>query len=458
MKQETEIRRRVQIVREGKANAVLTVKSSLRSERPDHDSRHDPRRATPTPSPASTMNIIAAIVLTTQLTLSGHLHDGLAALEAKKYDAAIASLTKVVDDKEPGNAFRELALHFRAEAYRGKGDKAKALADWTALLKTKPNAQLREPALAGFKEVGGDPKQLLPADSPKAVWEKFVAAAQKADLDGALAVSTGLWRDLIRKETRGDGGRLQSQFGREVFIVGEERIGEEADEGKAWLGISNRQGGDSIVMELAIDPKTGGWVISSYQEKDRNRAPDPSITNRNKLNHIDRALQLWAADHDNQFPPDMVNLGSHSIADKDILLWTNPQKPDEKLPFEYCPGLSLLKNPLTAVLVAAPVAVDGQREVLLLNGSSRKMKEDEFLKTALAQKWAIAGAWNLTKDQQGEVRQLVKQIGHEDFKVRQTARAKLQAMGGGITPVLEEFRDAADPEIRATVRELLTGK
>jgi hypothetical protein len=407
---------------------------------------------------AAMMNLIAALTVATQIALSGHLHDGLKALDAKQYDAAITSLTKVIEDKEPSNPFRDMALHYRAEAYRGKGDKAKALADWTALLKTKPNPQLREPALAAFKDVGGDPKQLLPSDSPKAVWEKFVAAAQLGDLDGALAVSTGFWQGFIRTESRGEGTKLQRQFGRERFIVGEERIGEKEDEGKAWIEISGRGGREQIALEFVIDPQTGGWLISSYQEKDRNRATDPSIVNRNKLNQISRALQLWAADHDNKFPPDLVNLGRHSITDKDILLWTNPQKPEEKLPFEYCPGLSRQHGALNSVLLAAPKAVNGQREVVLINGSSPRMTEEGFLKVARSQKWAIAGAWSLTKEQEEEVRQLVKQLGHEDAKVRQAARVKLTAMGGGIAPVLEEFRKHTDPEIRFAVGELLNGR
>jgi tetratricopeptide (TPR) repeat protein len=405
------------------------------------------------------MNFLAAVVLTTQLTLSGQLHDGLAALEAKKYDAAIASLTKIVDDKDPGNSFRELALHFRAEAYRGKGDKAKALADWATLLKQTRNDQLREPALAGYKDLGGDPKQLLPADSPAAVWGKFVAAAQKADLEGALALSTGLWRELIMKESKGDGGKLQREFGRDAYFVSNERIGEKDDAGKAWIELGREGSRQGVMLEFVLNPKSSTWLISGFI-KNRNGDGSGGAANLNRLKQVGLALQMWAADTGAGFPDRLDALKEKYLQGAEVFLWVHPQKPEEKRPFEYCPVLNP-KDDGNKLVAAAPVAVNGQREVLHLDGSVRLMKEEDFVAAARAQKWSVAGTWkkeDLSREQQDEVRQLVQQLGHADFKVRTAARAKLQAMGGVIAPVLEEFRDAADPEIRATVRELLAGR
>lgn len=409
------------------------------------------------------MNFLATVVLTTQLTLTGNLNDGLKALDAKKYDAAITSLTKVIEDKDPGNSFRELALHFRAEAYRGKGDKAKALADWTALLKLTRNAEIRETALTGFKESGGDPKQLLPADSPTAVWGKFLAAAQKADLDGALAVSTGVWKELVMKETKGRADRLQREFSREdAPVVTSERIGEKDEAGKAWLELGDKHGRAEITLELTLDVTSNSWLISSYREnRNGDRSSPPAASNMNRLKQIGVALHMWAVDNGNKLPEKLATLKGSYIQGEDILLWVNPQKPEEKRPFEYCPGLNLSTPGATTLLAAAPVAVNGQREVLYLDGHVITMKEEEFMKAAKEQKWAVAGAWkkeDLSKEKQEEIRQLIQQLGHAEFKVRKDARAKLQTMGGAITPVLEEYRNATDPEIRATVRELLGEK
>jgi len=393
------------------------------------------------------MHLLAALSLATQLALSGHLHDGLKALDAKQYDAAISSLTKVVDEKDAGNPFREVGLHYRAEAYRAKGDKEKALADWTTLLKATRNDQLRAPALAGFKAVGGDPKQLLPTDSPTAVWEKFLAAAEGNDIAAAKALSTGMWLQQVA----GTEGRALVELSK--YIAGNERIGERSEAGRAWIELSREGSRSGVLLEFVLDQNANAWLISSFSKTRRGNGR--AAANISNLKQLGLRLLVWVEEHNGRLPDKL-----DALKDSQTLLWADPQNPEDKRPFEYCAGLST-KDDSSKLVAAAPVAVSGSREVLFLDGSTRVMKEDDFLAAARVQRWLVPGAAtkdDLPKEKQDEVRQLVSQLSHAEFKVRNTARTKLQAMGAIIFPVLEEFRDAADPEIRATVRELLEGK
>jgi hypothetical protein len=64
----------------------------------------------------------------------------------------------------------------------------------------------------------------------------------------------------------------------------------------------------------------------------------------------------------------------------------------------------------------------------------------------------------VAKEVAAEVTDLIPKLGDKDSKVRAAARKRLQEIGAPATPFLQEQKRNADPEIRATIRELLKSR
>lgn len=62
---------------------------------------------------------------------------------------------------------------------------------------------------------------------------------------------------------------------------------------------------------------------------------------------------------------------------------------------------------------------------------------------------------DIPQEKQKEIRELIKQLGDEKASVRKNAKAKLAELGLDALPILEEFLDDPDPEIKMYVKELL---
>ena len=89
------------------------------------------------------MNVFVALTLSTIISISGWLNEGLKSLEKKDYDTAIENPSKIKKEDSAETRIYETALFFRAQAYMGKNDKDKAIVDLLTLLKSDCGKELR---------------------------------------------------------------------------------------------------------------------------------------------------------------------------------------------------------------------------------------------------------------------------------------------------------------------------
>ncbi len=469
------------------------------------------------------MNAVSEIVLATLLALSAAFHEGLQALQAKQYDQAVTKLTQVWEQDVPGNACRELALFYRAEAYVGKGDKEKALADLTTLLRAPLAEPLHAQALKRFTGLGGDVKALRPSDAPKAIWEKLLAACEKGDRATVRAlVSPGFWAKFGFEGETGVKDWRQA-FGKEQFAAGDEGINEKEEAATATLQLKPAQdAGGQLTAKFSLDRRAYRWVLddldspaaaarADLQGALAQAAPNAQVLmqqlpmmlqrgnaqvliqqmrrfggraaapvfprvvlaplpeglakvqqeNLSRLKQVGLALLMYSGDNGSSLPANLQLLVANEyIAGGDIFQWEHPET-HKKLPFLYRAGQrDDAGDATTRLLMAAPLPVQDRREILCVDGHSEVLSEGEFQKRAKAQGWDVPPVVKkdeVPKEVQAKVRALVKQLGDPSFKVRREAREAIQAIGPQAVPILEEFRNDADPEIKVNVRELLDG-
>ncbi len=412
------------------------------------------------------MEAVKAITLSVILMISGWFNDGLKNLEAKKYDEAIAEFTKVYEKDVPGNKFRELALFFRAQAYFEKGDKDKAYADMIALLKMDPGKELAAQGKELYLKWGGAPEKLRPELSPKAVWAKFLEAAKKGDINTVKELSTGKWKELLSDEIDDDEDTLKSmhEYFR-LFRPVEETIGENENAEKAFLTFQLQDRDVNFNMGFVLEPKKNIWLISSVDDRLMDGNIEDNIenlpqSNLSKLKQIGLALRMYSQENNELFPSSLKTLKDDGYLENgEMYLWTSPDE-GKQFPFEYCPGLKETDD-ADKIVVAAPAAVEGWREVLFIDGHAEKMDEDKFKEAAAKQGWKFKGLVkkeDIPEIKQDEIRALVKKLGDSDSNVRASSKKKLLSIGVDAFPILEEFANDPDPEIRLEVKNILKGK
>ncbi|HCE45946.1 MAG TPA: hypothetical protein DET40_20565 [Lentisphaeria bacterium] len=409
---------------------------------------------------------VKAISLSIMIAISGWFNDGLKNLGAGKYDEAVAELTKVYEKDVPGNKFRELALFFRAQAYYGKEDKDKACADLLSLIRMQPGAELDAEARALYLKWGGAPEKLLPVASPKAAWTKFLEVARKGDLKTALEMSSGKFRELIKEEAGEDPDQLKTLPEEIPFAPVEEKLGENDKRGTAEL-IFQVPSEDEVKFKMGFvhDVKNNVWLIDSIDERVMNGEIDigvnnPPQGNLNKLKQIGLALSMYSEEYNDLFPAslEVLRTGGY-LENEEIFLWKSPEE-DAKFPFIYRAGLKQSED-ADSIIAAAPVAVDGWREVLCIDGHVEKMDEEKFKEAVARQGWKFKGLVkkeDVPEDKQKEIRGFVKKLGDSDSNVRADSKKKLLEMGIDAFPVIEEFTNDPDPEIRIEVKNILKGK
>ncbi|MFZ2654126.1 MAG: hypothetical protein WAX69_04375 [Victivallales bacterium] len=411
------------------------------------------------------MEAIKAIALSVIMAISGWFNDGLKNLEAKKYDEAVVELTKVYEKDVPGNKLRELALFFRAQAYYGKDDKEKARADLLVLIRMQPGNELDAEARTLYLKWGGAPEKLLPEVSPRAVWTKFLEVAGKGDLKTALEMSSGMFKDMIKEQAGDDPDQLKTLPEEMPFLPVEEKIGEKDQQGRAELVFQAPESELKFKMGLVLDVKNNVWLIDSIDEKVLNGEIDVNVnnlpqSNLNKLKQIGLALMMYSEEYNDLFPSglEVLRTGGY-LENEDLFLWKSPEE-DASFPFIYRAGLKQSESADT-IIVAAPVAVDGWREVLCIDGHVEKMDEEKFKEAVARQGWKFKGLVkkdDIPEGRQSEIRGLVKKLGDSDSNVRADAKKRLLEMGIDAFPVLEEFTNDPDPEIRIEVKNILKGK
>jgi prepilin-type processing-associated H-X9-DG protein len=407
------------------------------------------------------METVQAGILSILISLSGWLNDGLKSYEAEKYDDAIKNLTKVIEKDIPQNKYRDVALFYRAKSYEAKKDKKKALADLVVLIQKHPESSLAKESRTFYKKLGGDPKNILPAESPKKVWEQFVDFAKKGDLEGALSISSGKWKELVIEESDNDPKELKREFSRDEIVAGEEKIGNGDKRGTATLELN--AGRELIMLDFTLDDKTNTWIISGFREIGRGGRGGKrgNIQNMNTLKQLVLGLIMYADDNGQNLPAKLNDVVEGYLGNQNqILLWVDPEDSKKQIPFIYCPGLNI-NTGFGKMVVASPKPVKGKREVAFLDGHVEIMSEKEFIQKAKAQKWKIPGSLkkdDIPAETKKKVLSLLAQLGDKDSVARKKAKAELIEMGDSAYPFLEENKNHNDPEIKMTIKEILEGK
>ena len=430
------------------------------------------------------MDAVQAGILSLLITLSGALHDGLQAFKDGKNDEAIAALTKVVDEKSPlAEDYRTTALFYRAQARHAKKDDKNALADLVAVTRqAKVTVAMEKEAKALYAKYGGDPAKLLPSLSPKQVFQKFMEAMEKNDTKKALTFCSenGEWKSML---VMSNGQNMIQNV-----VVGDEAIGTGEKSGTATLNLRQGMPDDvppemrgmipAIVLAFTLDRKNNKWLIEGIDKaamakemqriqanppgaRMRRNAPGPGmISNINDLKQIGLACRMYSSAYDEKFPDKLEQLKTEGFLENEgVYTWVNPANSKDRGRYIYCSGFTE-SDDVDSMIAASPKPYKGKRAVLFLDGHVKAIPENEFLTNAKKQKWRIPGIVkkkDIPEEKQKAIRDLVKQLGDDDFATRKNAKEKLKAMGFDAYPILEEYKNAKDPEIKMSVRDLLNG-
>ncbi len=194
------------------------------------------------------------------------------------------------------------------------------------------------------------------------------------------------------------------------------------------------------------------------------RAGPIIVQNAGNLKQIGLGCLMYSGEHTGAFPPNLKKLVEDGVfRDDKVCFWTNPGlgKP-QKLRYIYCPGYKDDHPQATRTMIAAdPKPYKGKRNALFIDGHIELLPELRFQQLAKAQGWK-PGVGLIKKDipkvKQEEIRKLCRQLGSPRFKERTAAKKKLKALGVQAFPILEEFKNHKDPEVRMLVKELLGQK
>lgn len=400
--------------------------------------------------------------------LLGLLQDGLKKLEAEDYPGAIAAFTKVIEQKEADADLCDRALLWRAVAYGKSGQVDPAKADLAKLLTGTRNADLRGQAFAAFTQLGGDPRLLLPKETPKQAFERTRKLGIEKDVPGFRKRLAGDLASLLVMTERmiaaeGQGETVGDILGLcEQINYGGSEIGEGKEFGTATVTVMVEElaltlqlvaVGDEWHFATLTDAKSGGVVElppEAAAKRDRTRYTS-------NLKQIALGLMMYATDNGNAFPPDLKPVGPY-VGDTTILTFIDPAT-GKPMPLLYhnVGNLGAVPNPSETYTVATPMAIDGMRVVAFVDGHVMVVAEEEFLKTAKAQGWKVGPQEPVKVDEDiaAKVESLIKQLGDPKPAVRKAAYEELKGLGGQAGPILEKHRDHPDPEIRLTIRELL---
>lgn len=412
------------------------------------------------------MTNIVDLTLAALVGLAASFHSGVENLKNKNYDQAITDLTTVIQSEPAVPDMKELSLLSRAEAHVGKGNKVAAMQDATNLLQTTCDAALRSKAVALYTAQGGVLQDLRPREPPRAAFSRFLELCKSNDVAAARQLISGPLRsalDTFEKAFlgRGRGRSIFAEFARnpDQFSV----LRESFDDTNQTATLTLSLGGGQLTATLGLVRQGEAWSAATLVNYEmlamERRAMQMQISrNSNNLRLIGMALQQQAAAGNVvTLPARLEDLKSWGMMNTpDFHLYTEPAT-GKQTPFLYRAGLKT-SDAQELLVVATPVAADGGRLVLQLSGNVMTLTEEEFAKKVDEQKWVIPELVNkeqVGKELAAEVTALIPKLGDADAKVRAAARKRLQEIGAAAAPFLREQKNHADPEIRATVRELL---
>jgi len=408
------------------------------------------------------MTNVVEMTLAAILGLAANFHAGLDNLNNKNYDKAIAGFSAVLSASPLATDMKELSLLYRAEAYAAKGEKEKGLQDAATLIKTTSDAGIRSKALALYTGQGGVVKDLRPKVGPKATLDKFFEALRSSDMKAARDLISGPLLQILDRFEQGFAAESERSFlaemGRNLNDVA--FVSEDISDTNqtATLAVSVDHG--RMTFTLGLVQRAGQWSFSTLEGVQNERAKQrggrrAAASMMSNLSQIGKALAMYAMDHDEALPDSLDGLKDY-IGNLSVCLCTDPATGKQQR-FLYRPGLKA-SHASDTMVAASPFVVDGRRNVLFLDASATVMTEDEFVRKAAEQKWALPGLVkkeDVGKEVAVEAAALIGRLGDGDFKTRDAARKRLKEIGAAARPFLLEQRNHSDPEVRIAIQELL---
>ncbi len=218
-------------------------------------------------------------------------------------------------------------------------------------------------------------------------------------------------------------------------------------------------------LMLTSDVKLKDFLVPMLSGKKKPRllpfqAKSIMVHNAGNLKQIGLGCLMYSGEHRGVFPPNLKTLADEGILDEGaVYKYRDPGTGERKLRYIYCPGFrDDHAQPTTTMIAADPKPFDGKRCALFVDGHVELLPETRFQKLAKRQGWKPGGGVTkkeIPKARQGEIRKLCEQLGSTKFKVRAAAKKKLKALGAQAHPILKEYTEHKDPEIRMVVKELL---
>ncbi len=418
--------------------------------------------------------------LTLVLAIATSLSGGLKAFKDKKYDEAKTQLTVVIDKADVGGEQWQVAKLYRAKTSLALDKKDDAKKDLLEFLKRRCKPELRKDALAEFLKLDGKKTDFLPKKAPKKLVADFFELSQKKNYDAAIKLCTGpVKKTLEAAKKRNMGGVGNRNVNYEIKASS---IGEGKDFGKAWVEVKQTWGmaepqnfSYHLHYELILFPKEGEWKISSQWYEMHKGGADDAVEkvrkgkgnvgfNRKKnagdLKQLALELLSYSGDMNGDFPKKLADVKvDERLPDGKVYLWTHPLSGDETMAFIYRPGLRDDDGDATTkMIMAAPDAYDGKRNVLFVDGHVELVDETDFKKNARAQGWVVKfpqREFKGSKKAETKAEALIKDLGADDFKTRRAAKRALKELGEPIVPILQRHLNHDDPEVKEALKNLI---
>ncbi len=186
------------------------------------------------------------------------------------------------------------------------------------------------------------------------------------------------------------------------------------------------------------------------------------VNNMGDLKQIALGCLMYSGDQGGKFPPNLKALKPDYLPEGKVYLWKNPATGEEKERYIYCPGLrDDNARPTRTMLGADPKPYKGQRSVMFVDGHAERFSENRFQAMAKQQGWKPGigvAKKDIPKVKQEEIRALCRKLSSDKFKERSAAKKKLKELGQQAWPILGEFKNHKDPEVRLVIKQLLEGK
>jgi hypothetical protein len=410
------------------------------------------------------------ITIATLLSWMSLFTDGLQSFQQQDYAKAADALSQVILSEHSQTPVGEFSRLYRAECYIQLKVPRQSHEDLAWLIHHASNETLRTRARALFVEAGGDLAEHLPRESARATVIKAMQVLQAHQelafaeyLRGDLLASWRTWEMVVQAEGRITAieqlaGDLKAMSIREMRTNAQGRVELVMEDASRTLELE-LQALDRRwrFTRLKVYAETAGLDGAAWLEA----IPEELHANARTLKDFSEALELYAADNQGAYPDEIEKLVGYLKQDLTLMKWEHPASGTQHT-FRYHSGL------LPAEAGAAPFALmaspKGHQDVFMVWAS---VTDGVALFSGDALKQLLAGldihdptffAEAITAELREQVRTLVMGLQADNFKQRRTAKQGLRALGEVAFPLLREYKNIGDPEVKLTIQEILDGK